>query len=221
SDELLPQRRAELAQDPSLDDVVSRLLKLELPESVGFGEEQILPNIMGLLVGGVETTSQAVVQILDQLFRRPKALEGARRAARHDDDRRVFRYCWEALRFNPINPFVMRQCNQDYLVAAGTFRNKKIRQGRVVLVGTRSAMKDGRELPRPHTFSVDRPDYHYMHLGYGSHRCLGDQVSKVQVPQIVKTLFLKENLRRAPGAAGRIDYGDGPFPERFTVTFDR
>jgi hypothetical protein len=193
---------------------------MKLPKEIGFDENRVLSNIMGLLVGGVETTSQAIVNILDQLLRRPKVLEGAKQAARDGDDALVGRYCWEALRFNPINPFVMRQCTQDYRVAAGTWRTKKIETGRVVLVGTRSAMMDGREIPKPKQFRLDRPDYHYLHLGYGSHRCLGDHVSMVQVPEIVKRLLLRANLRRAPGPAGEIDLNGGPFPESFSVCFD-
>ena len=78
-------------------------------------------------------------------------------------------------------------------------------------------MKDGRELPRPRQFRLDRPDHHYMHLGYGLHRCLGDHVSKVQVPEIIKSLVMKKNLRKV----SEIDMAGGPFPERFVVAFDR
>lgn len=218
---LIPQRKAELEKNPDLDDVVSRLLRMKLPAEIGFNEERVLTNIMGLLVGGVETTSQAIVNILDQLFRRPNILAGAVEAARDGDDALVGKYCWEALRFNPINPFVMRQCTEPYRIASGAWRTKKIETGRVVLVATRSAMKDGREIPQRRKFRLDRPDYHYMHLGYGNHRCLGDHVSMVQVPEIVKRLLLRPNLRRAPGEAGHIDMNGGPFPESFSVCFDR
>ncbi|MFV1980952.1 MAG: cytochrome P450, partial [Rhodothermia bacterium] len=214
--ELLPQRRRELKKNPDLDDVVSRLLKLKTPEEIGFTEERMLSNIMGMLVGHIETTSAAIVQALDQLLRRPGALAGAKAAAEAGDDRLLYRYCWEALRFNPVNPIVLRLCVEDYRVASGAWRNTLIKGGSVVLVATRSAMKDEREVEKPRKFRLDRPDHHYMHLGYGMHRCLGDHVSQVQVPEIMKSLILKPNLRRVT----EIDYADGPFPERFVVTFD-
>ena len=56
---------------------------------------------------------------------------------------------------------------------------------------------------------IDRPAYHYMHLGYGMHTCLGDQVSRVQVPEIIKRLLTLTGLR----AAGPIDFRGGVFPE--------
>jgi len=218
--QLLPKRRKQLKKNPNRDDVVSRLLKLKTPQSIGFDEQRILTNIMGLLVGGIETTSAAIVQILDQLFRQPKALYGATQAALHYDRPNLARHCWEALRFNPVNPVVFRQCTKDYRIASGTFRTKMIRAGTVVVVGTRSAMKDPRELNSPKSFRTDRPDSHYLHLGLGLHRCLGDIISEIQVPEVVRQLLLCKNLRRAPGQAGQIDYAGGPFPEAFTVAFD-
>jgi cytochrome P450 len=219
--EYLPKRQAELAKDSNnQDDIVARLLQSSCPHAIDFNEDRLRTNIMGLLVGGVETTSQVIVQILDQFFNRPDVLRGAREAAENNDDSLLFQYCWEALRFNPINPFVVRYCVKDYRVAAGTLRAATIKAGTVVLVSTRSAMRDGRELKRASSFRTDRPRYHYMHLGYGLHTCLGDQVSEVQVPMVIKALLLKKNLRRATGSAGQIDFKRGPFPESFSVQFD-
>lgn len=220
-DELIPMRRRQIEQDPGkYDDVVSRLVKMKLPKEIGFDEDRVLSNIMGLLVGGVETTSNAIVNILDELFRRPKQLKGAREAALANDDHLLFKYCWEALRFNPINPFVVRQCTENYRLASGTFRTTNIEPGRIVFVGTRSAMRDSRELPKPKKFRIDRPEYHYMHMGYGLHRCLGDHISEVQIPEIIKHLLVRKNLRRADGPEGQPDYDNGPFPESFSVMFD-
>ncbi len=216
----LPQKRKEIEQNPETDDVVARLLKMVLPESIGFDEERVLSNIMGLLVGGVETASQAIVQILDQFFRRPAILQEATEAARQGDDALLYRYCWEALRFNPINPGVFRLCQQDYRVAKHTFRSQKIKKGDAVLVATRSAMKDCREIKSPGSFRIDRPEDIYFHVGYGEHTCLGDIVARVEIPEIIKQLLLKNNLRRAPGREGEIDFEKGPFPERFVVRFD-
>jgi cytochrome P450 len=215
-DVLIPRRREELRENPEQDDVLSRLLKSSFPDAVGFDEQRIVSNTIGTLVGGIETTSQAIVQILDQLFKRPEIFREAVQAARDDNDDLLLSYCWEALRFNPINPFVVRQCAQEYTIAAGSFRSAKIPKGRLVLVCTRSAMRDGRELCCPGDFVIDRPDYHYMHMGYGSHTCLGDQVSRVQVPQIVKRLLLRPNLH----PKGDIDFKGGPFPEKYVVAFD-
>ena len=215
-EELLPRRLSEIEENPELDDIFSRLLKSKFVDSIHFDQARIITNIMGTLVGGIETTSQAIVQILDQFFKRPDIMEEAVDAARNNDHDMMFVYCWEALRFNPINPFVVRRCASDYRIASGSLRSKLIHAGRTVLICTRSAMQDGRQLEVPRAFCIDRPRYHYMHMGYGLHTCLGDQVSGVQIPEIVKRLLLLPNLR----PVGEIDFKGGPFPESYTVAFD-
>jgi cytochrome P450 len=214
--DFLPQRKAQIEQDPQLDDTVVRLLKSHFVEEIHFDDARIMTNIMGLLVGGIETTSQAIVQILEQLFARPEQLEGATKAAKEGDNELLYQYCWEALRFNPINPFVVRKAAEDYRIASGTFRSKLIKKGSVVLVSGRSAMRDGRQVPAASSFCTDRPAYHYMHLGYGEHTCLGDQISRVQVPEIIKHLLLFPNVRQVAEA----DFAGGPFPEKYELAFD-
>jgi cytochrome P450 len=111
---------------------------------------------------------------------------------------------------------VIRRCSKDYRIASGTLRGTTIKAGKIVLVSTRSAMRDGRELPAAGSFATDRPSYHYMHLGYGTHTCLGDHVSRVQVPEIVKRLLKLPGVR----PTGPIDFKGGPFPESYVLEFD-
>ena len=111
----------------------------------------------------------------------------------------------------------------DYRIARGTLRAKTIKAGATVLVSGRSAMRDGRQLPAASSFAIDRPESIYMHLGYGMHTCLGDQISRIQVPEIVRRIL------RIPGVrpVAPPDYGvgpdgvePGPFPEHYMLTFD-
>jgi cytochrome P450 len=77
-------------------------------------------------------------------------------------------------------------------------------------------MRDGRQLDAASSFAIDRPESVYMHLGYGLHTCLGDQVSRVQVPEIVRRILQIPGVR----PAGPIDQGGGPFPERYLIRYD-
>ncbi len=214
----IPQCRSRLQSGSGngTSDILSRLLESNFPADIEFDEDRITTNIMGTLVGGGETTSQALVQLLAQLFKRPEQLEGAIAAAKADDDELLYAYCWEALRFDPINPFVVRNCAKDYKIASGTFRRAKIKAGKTVLVSTRSAMRDGREVPVASDFCIDRPAYHYMHMGYGMHTCLGDQVSRVQLPEMAKCLLKLPGIREV----SPIDHKGGPFPESYVIGFD-
>lgn len=218
--QLVQQRRAELDADPSIDDTLSRLLKTVLPDVIGFDEERVIANTIGLLVGGVETTSAAIVQSLDELLDRPPQFSAARHAAVAGNDDLLAQYVWEALRFHPINPFVVRFCEQDYMLADDTDRKALVKAGTVVLASARSGMMDDGEIDSPEEFRLGRPDYQFMHFGYGYHTCLGDQVSLVQIPAIIERLLLCKNLRRAAGTNGQVDFQGGPFPEKFVLQFD-
>lgn len=213
----LPDRLNQVQADTTQDDVVARMLRLVPPASIGFDFGRIMTNTMGLLVGGIETTSAAIVQAIDQLLDRPQVLAKALVAAKADDPALFDAYFWEALRFNPMNPFVGRIAVADYTVAAGTDRAAVIKSGSLVLASNASAMHDAAELPAPEDFRTDRPAYHYMHFGYGDHVCLGDQVSLQQAPEIARQILLAGYTRRADGPAGRIDMQGGPFPESFTL----
>ncbi len=222
SDVLIPDCRQAIAAGEPRDDILTRLLRIEFNDAVDFDTSRIATNLMGTLVGGIETTSAAAAQTLAQLFKRPRPLAMAKEIAlsandSESDRAELLRICREALRFDPINPLVVRVCDSDFVVAKGTLRRRRIRKGKKVLVCTRSAMRDGRQLELPSAFATDRPDHHYMHLGYGHHRCLGDHISNVQLPELVRAVLRLDN----PRPVGEIDKASGPFPEHYRIQLGR
>ncbi len=217
-EDFLPRRAKQVKADPKLDDVVSRMLRLQTPPQIGFDQGRILSNTMGLLVGGIETTSAAIVQAIDQLLDRPDQMVAAKRAAQANDDATFDAIFWEALRFNPMAPFVVRLLVEPYTIAAGTPRQTTLAAGTVVFASVASAMHDGTVVPDPETFKPGRPAYHYLHLGFGEHRCLGDQVSLMQAPELAKQIIKAGFCKRAAGAAGHLDFKGGPFPESLVLT---
>lgn len=228
-EDLLPSRTKEVEASPdAFDDIVSRLIKLQTPDSIGFDVVRRVVNICGLLIGGVETSSAAIAQSLNQLFDRPEQLAKAQAAARANDQATVYRYWREALRFQPINPFVLRRCVQDYTVAASQSRAHLVKAGSLVLASTTSAMHDESVVPNASAFDVDRPDYHYLHYGYGHHLCLGNQVADAQCAAIMTELLKQPGLRRL--SSSQLDWTPppwddsgllpGPFPAKFLVSWD-
>lgn len=211
-------RRKQIQKDPELDDSFSRLIKIsENSDATNFDDERIIANVMGLLVGGIETTSQAIVQVLDQLIRVfPKKMAEAKEFAKQGNNEKFDAYVWEALRFNPINPFVVRLSSQNYVLAAGTARATKIPKGSVVLISTRSAMRDEKQVLDADKFKTDRPNYHYMHLGFGAHECLGKYIGMVEITEIVKQILLRDDIK----AANQPEFSNGsPFPEKYVLTY--
>jgi cytochrome P450 len=159
----------------------------------------------------METTSGGD-QALLVLFSRPDAFAADTAAAKADDDDMLADLVFEALRFRPINPMVVRVAKEDYRLAAGDPHQTLIRKGTTVFALTWSAMFDPLVVDSPEEFRPGRPDYHYLHFATGLHACYGRYISRIQIPQILKPLLKLEGLR----ATGAPEY-DGTFPETLSV----
>lgn len=213
-DALLAQRRACDGDDK--DDVMGRLLRLQgAGQAAGLDDDAVCRTLMGLVIGMVETTSQAAIQALLMLFSIPDALARAAAAAKADDDDALTALVFEALRFRPINPMVARVLNEDYRLGAGEPHETLLRKGTSVFALTWSAMFDPRVLEAPDEFRPDRPDYDYLHFATGLHACFGRYISRIQIPQIIKPLLKLNGLR----PAGAPEY-DGTFPQTVKVMAD-
>ncbi len=218
---IIGRRKAEIARgQPVPDDFLCRLLKIQATSSDPIDDDVICRIVGGTIVGTVDTSSKAIAQALDQLVSRPPNLQAAQAAARADDDESVARYMFEALRFNPQNPFLIRYCTASYTVAAHTDRATLLAPGDLVLVGTESAMFDAHKFPEPDTFCIARPPEHYLHFGHGLHTCFGRHIAGTIIPIVAKHLLRCPGLRRAAGPDGEISY-DGAFPNRWIVEIDK
>jgi len=215
-DALIDQRRTQVAAGEEVpDDFLCRLVKMEpLVEN-----ETIRRIIGGTIVGAVDTNSKAIAQAVDQLLQRTLQLQEAHEAALADNDDLLTQIIFEALRFNPQNPFLLRHCTQATIIASGTPRETLIKAGTLVLVGTESAMFDSAKFPEPDIFWSNRPLESYIHFGYGLHICFGKHIAQILIPGVAKALLKQNNLRRAPGSAGELQY-DGAFPDHCWLQFD-
>jgi cytochrome P450 len=217
--DLIATRKAQASAggDPG-DDYLSRLVKYQKDHPAELDDDTIRRIIGGTIVGTVDTLSKAIAQALDQLLDRPEVLAETALLARSDDPK-FAAYVFEALRFNPQNPFLIRHCDAEYTLAAGTSRVTTIRPGAWVVVGTMSAMFDEAKVANPDVFVPGRPDDNYLDFGYGQHTCFGRHFAGVVIPETIKTLLRMVNLRRAPGSDGQIAY-DGAFPNRLMLEIE-
>ncbi len=218
-DEAIAKRKA---SGEKKDDVLGRCLVMQEAGLPGMDDLGIRNNLIGLVIGAIPTISRAAVQALDQLLDRPAAFAAAEQAA-HDGDDAVFAaHVFEALRFNPINPFIFRRAARDTKIAAGHFRARKIPKDTMVLAANLSAMFDPMKIEAPESFRADRPWGEYILWGYGMHGCFGAAINRAVLPAILRPLFKKPGLRRAPGEDGQINTGDPPtqFPTHFVVEWE-
>jgi cytochrome P450 len=202
--------------EPLSDDIVTRMLRNHFPEAMELDLKRLGVNAGGLLIGAIETTSQAVAQVLQFLLNNKEWLPKAQAAARQDDPAEFDAIVWEALRFVPIAPYLFRKAASDYTVGMGGDYATLIPAGAIILPATQSAMFDPRAFDNPEEFIPNRDWYHYFHFGFASHQCLGIYIGMVMIPEMVRQVLLRNNI----SAGGGIDYKSGPFPEEYHLSWN-
>ena len=201
------------------DTILGRFVAMQAQGEEGLTDEVIRGHLFGMITGFVPTNTIAAGNVLEMLLRRPEFMARARAAALADDDGLLCRCLFEVMRFMPINPGPFRVCVEDYTVAKGTPQAKTIRAGTKLLVSTQSAMFDEMKVPRAAEFDPSRARKDYMLFGHGLHWCIGAYIAEAQITQMFKPLLKRAGLRRAAGAAGKMQRLS-VFPMHLFVEFD-
>ena len=79
-------------------------------------------------------------------------------------------------------------------------------------------MFDPAVFPAPDSFQT-RPRNLYLHVGFGSHICLGQYVAYEIIPEAIRQLLLVPGLRLLPGGGSAVDNAGGPFAESFKLGY--
>ena len=198
------------------EDTVSRLLRLAASGLSGLDRAAVVSNICGLLVGSIETTSQAIVNATRQILLDPVQAGRAAVAAGSGDNDTLDTIVWEALRFDPMTTFVARVAAQPSVVAPGAPHQLSVEKGRVVAAAIGSAMFDPAVFPAPDSFQK-RPRDLYMHVGFGTHACLGQYVAYEIIPETIRRILMVPGVRLLPGDGSTVDNRGGPFAESFLL----
>jgi cytochrome P450 len=208
---------------PRLDNITTRMLRSRFAKEVDFPLVRIGINAGGLLIGAIETTQQAVSQVVEFFIQKPDLMRKAKQAARFEDRAEFDTMVWEALRFVPIRPGVFRTAAHNYTIAKGTEHETEVKKGTIVRLLTQSAMFDSFAYENPDEFNPQRTFYHNFNFGFGSHQCLGKYIGMVMIPEMVRQAILLPglsdngpiNYERSEGPlAGKLD---GPFPEKYSI----
>lgn len=203
------------------DNILNRLIKLAaLPENQWADDNVLRRNIGGLLTGIQETTSKAVIFVLQELFKRPDQLKGAIAAAHEPGIPRMLGYVYEGLRFSPVQPGVLRFSENEQYLKGSNGHSYTIKGDRKMLLLTSGAMFDPVTFPKPKQFNPER-DARYMNWGFGLHECYGKYINMVTIPELVAAVLRLPNVRPAKGLVGQgAGLKDGPFPNNYVVQFD-
>ena len=206
--DLVKERAAALQAGAPGTDMVSRLLVLAGSKALRFDVPQVVLNAGGLLIGGIETTSHAVVNALLVLTADTERKAAVVEAAQAEDPAALDGFVFEALRFKPAFPYFFRMTEDHAVLARDTDHEARLPKGKMVLAVTHSAMFDPAAMTTPDRFDPARGLTATFTFGYGLHECLGRAVGAAVVPAIVRAVLRREDVR--PGA---VDYRNGPVPE--------
>lgn len=219
------------------------------PDPKWFDEGWIRRYITGLIGTGGATIVRATTQTVDRLIAHPAALRRAQRlAARLDQDeqaerslsgradtdrekqaaksrveesrRRLRQIVYEAHRFRPMLPLLVRYSPRGTIIAKGTKRARMVPAGARVIAGPLAAMYDPEAFEMPWRFCSSRPLEDFVHFGHGDRVCFGKYVADTAMLEIVRSLLRLPDLERAAGLDGRVRY-DGPVARSLVVTFQR
>jgi cytochrome P450 len=222
-----------IAGSPS-DDLLTRLVQqLRAPGVPSwFDEDWIRRYLTGLLATGAATVVRGGAHAIDQLLAHPETPEMARavaieidRAEQRGEQQRVDQllctlrhFLYEALRFRPMLPLLLRDTPRETVIAYGTKRARIVPAGTRVIAPPLAAMFDPEEFATPSRFDPSRPIERYIHFGHGPRHCFGKYIAETVLIEIFRSLLFLPNLSRAAGPKGHIAY-IGPVAAGLVVTF--
>jgi cytochrome P450 family 142 subfamily A polypeptide 1 len=188
--EVIERRRVEPG-----DDILSTLI--EAREDGVFGEDaklatdELLQFSMLLVMGGNETTRNAISGGVLALFEHPEEM------ARLRADRRLVPTAVdEVLRWTTVVRALRRWVASDT-----AFGGKALRAGQSVVMSYTSANRDERVFDQPGVFRVDRLPNEHLTFGFGAHYCLGANLARMEIGVVLDRLLARlPELRLAPGA---------------------
>lgn len=219
---------------PPANDLLTRLVqRLRGPGGPNwFDEDWIRRYLTGLLATGGATIVRAGAGAIDQILAHPGGLEEAQAVAikldqavqsgAHDcvDKLRgtLRHFVYEALRFRPMLPVLIRDTPRETVIAYGTKEARIVRAGTRVFAPPLSAMFDPEEFPDPEDFNASRPFERYLHFGFGPRHCFGQYIAETVLLEVFRSLLVLPDLSRAAGSKGRLVF-DGPVAAGLVVTF--
>ncbi len=167
-DARIAERWAQLAAGEDRDDVLARLLRLQVDDEP-LPPQQLRALVRNLITGGLTTTSQLLGNLLYEIVSRPE-LEAALR----DDRALLTTTIEESLRLSPPLLILARGCVRETEIAGCP-----VHAGERVVIGAASANRDERVFTDAEEFHADRENAdQHLTFGYGPHVCPGATLAR-------------------------------------------
>jgi cytochrome P450 len=170
--------------------------------------EDLVRSVGGMMLAGatlIKATTLAVHQLLERETLEREAPHEFLRSGSASDIRP---FVWEALRFQPPFPFLVRYCPRATMLG-----DRPVAAGATVIVSPLAAMFDPTRVDRPEEFNPVRPASTYLMFGAGQHRCLAEQLAARGIPELISVIFNELEI----SAAGRFAH-DGTAVHQYRVS---
>ena len=170
------------------EDLISRLIRAEY-EGRRLDDHEITTFVRSLLPAAGETTTRTFGSIMVLLLERPELLASVRA-----DRSLVPKVIDEAVRFEPVATFKVRQAAQDLELGG-----MQIPKGAMVQAIVASANRDEEAFEHSETFDIHRKPKPSFGFGFGPHMCIGQFIAKTELTVALNAVLdLLPNLRLDP-----------------------
>ncbi|KAI5913372.1 cytochrome P450 [Thauera sp. 2A1] len=170
------------------NDLISRLIRAEY-EGRKLDDHEITTFVRSLLPAAGETTTRTFGSLMVLLLERPDVLDRVRK-----DRSLVGKAIDEAIRFEPVATFKVRQAAQD-LELGGV----RIPKGAMVQCIVSSANRDEEAFESSEEFDIDRKLKPSFGFGFGPHMCIGQFIAKTELQVALNAILdLFPNIRLDP-----------------------
>ena len=164
-------------------DLISALIVGELPDGEKLTDLEIMFNSFLLVIGGQETTRNAISGGMAALIENP-----AERARLKNDPALLPIALEEFLRWTSPITHLRRAATRDVEI-----RGRQIHAGDKVVVWNLSANRDESVFPHADTFDIARTPNDHLAFGHGEHFCIGANLARLEL-----TVMVQEVMRRMP-----------------------
>ncbi len=180
------------------DDLLSTLVADEGASTME--PDELTYQVMGVILGGSDTTRSAFAMLVALLLQRPKDW-----AAVKADPGLIPAAVVESLRYEPSVGSYPR-----FLAAPAEIDGVSVPPGCLLALTTMSAMRDPDLYADPDRFDIRRDDHPRLHpvFGAGAHRCLGEMLARIEMEEALAALIAAAPDIRLSGEPPRmLGYG--------------
>lgn len=201
---LIAHRRDDLGPD-----LISELIRVQEEEGERLSESELIMLVMSLIPAALDTTRGQLGCTLESLVRAP-----AQWAALAADPSLAPRAVEEGLRYAPAISGIMHEVVRDTSHNGFDFP-----AGSLVGVYPRSVNRDPAAFPDPDTFDISRePGSHYT-FGFGPHACLGAQLARIEMAEVLSILAQRIATWELAGAVTHMPMSSNGNRTSLPVTF--